>query len=633
MADQIAAFAQAMGIVPAFQDVTGTQRITGTDTQLALLAALGQPVSCDADAAQRLADHMAQVTTLPRWHVARVGSHPQLDLAPDADWQIAREDGRHHEGRGAYLPQLPMGRHILQVGTARCTLLVAPARLPLPPKLWGLIAPLAGLRPPAQGGLGDYHDLAHLTEGIAARGANFLGINPVHAGFGSDPGGFSPYTPSHRRRLSPLHIAVAETVQSGAPLIDYSVEIPARLAALQTAFDSFGPPEGLRAFEKYVTQGGANLHSFATHQALSERHGAYWNHWPQKLQDPESNAVAHAAQDLKPRVRFHMWLQWQAEVQLGDAARQARDSGMQLGLYLDLAVGTHPFGAETWQDRANFAFGASLGAPPDAFARDGQNWQLAPFNPNALIDDGFGALAQTLRKQLQFAGALRIDHILGFDRAYWVPEGAPGAYVQMPLDAMLAVARIEASRVGAVIVGEDLGNIPAGLQKALAASGILGCRLTMFEQTGRKTPRFRSPRAYPQATIASFSTHDLPTWRGWRAGHEIDLRNDIGAMTPDAAQQARALRRTEVVALDKALADSASAPGSVDAMHDFLARTTSRLVAVQVENVLDILEQPNLPGTVTEYPNWRRRLPAGPGEITADPRLANAAATMKRHGR
>ncbi|PIL13606.1 hypothetical protein P775_26970, partial [Puniceibacterium antarcticum] len=527
------------------------------------------------------------------------------------------------------------------------TLLVAPARLPLPPRLWGLIVPLAGLRPAARGGIGDYADLGQMAVGLGAHGAAFLGINPVHAGFATDPAGFSPYTPSHRRRLSTLHLSVPQTAQPGAPLIDYATDIPTRMAALEDAYATFTQSVDHSQFDAYLIREAAPLQTFATHQALSDIHGAHWNRWPVALQDPASDAVRQAARDLAPRIRFHAWLQWLAEDQLGQAARAAREAGMALGLYLDLAVGTHPHGAETWEDRASFAFGATLGAPPDAFAKDGQNWNLAPFSPQALIDGQFAALAQTLRRQFRVAGMLRIDHILGFDRAFWVPDGAPGAYVQMPLDAMLAVLRIEATRAGAVVVGEDLGNTPEGLQKALARSGILGCRLTLFEQTGRKTPRFRSPRAYPQASIASFSTHDLPTWDGWRQGHDITLRHDLDMIDPKVAASARIRRHAEVAALDRATATDtatdtatgtttntdAERAADVSKMHNHLGCSDSRVAALQIENILRIVEQPNLPGTTIAYPNWRQRLPAGADELLKDPRLAEAAAVMKRHGR
>ncbi len=634
MSDALTDLAASLGVVQSYVDQTGTTRDTSPQTAQALLAAMGHRIDTEAEA-QELARYMAAETqALPRWQVCTLGKRATLPIPEDAGWLILREDGHSVEGRGPLLPQLPLGRHVLTLGAESTTLLVAPARLPLPQRLWGLIVPLAGLRTAARGGIGDYGDLAQMARGMGEQGAAFLGINPVHAGFACDPAGFSPYTPSHRRRLSTLHLTAPETSVEGQPLIDYSSEIPARMSALEGAFARFTQSGDTSEFDAYLAREGAHLQTFATHQALSERHGAYWDQWPAALQDPASHAVQAAAQELAPRVRFHAWLQWMAEEQLGQAARDARDGGMALGLYLDLAVGTHPHGAETWEDRASFAFGASLGAPPDAFSRDGQNWQLAPFNPQALIDGHFAALAETLRRQFRVAGMLRIDHILGFDRAFWVPDGAPGAYVQMPLDAMLAVVRIEAARAGAVVVGEDLGNIPDGLQKALARSGILGCRLTMFEQTGHKTPRFRSPRAYPQATIASFSTHDLPTWDGWRQGHEITLRHELGSIDADAAEATHARRKAEVAALDRVTTQQdETPPDDVSRMHDHLASSGSRVVALQIENILRITEQPNLPGTTREYPNWRQRLPAGPDDILKDPRLAQAAAVMKRHGR
>lgn len=631
MADRLRALADAYGILPAFTDVTGERRETGDESRRALLAAMGIDLSAPSAMDAALSEADPAQRRLPRWQVLRPGQGANLPLADDSEWRILREDGRSHEGRGPALPGLPLGRHRLTAEGETCWLLCAPPRLPLPPRCWGLIAPLAGLRTAAQGGIGDYGDLARLATGAAQHGAAFLGINPVHAGFLTDPGGFSPYTPSHRRRLSAIHIPAEHTRSRGA-LIDYAADIPARIAALETEFHREGAQAA--AFNAYLAAEGAHLQTFALHQALSERHGPYWHHWPEALQDPESAETAQAATELADRVRFHAWLQWRADAELGRAARTAVQAGMGLGLYLDLAVGTHPHGAETWEDRTSFAFGASLGAPPDAFAKDGQNWNLAPFNPRALLATGFAPLAETLRRQLRHCGMLRIDHILGFDRAYWVPEGAPGAYVQMPRDAMLAVVRIEAARAGAVIVGEDLGNIPDGLQKALAASGILGCRLTIFEQIGRKTPRFRSPRRWPPATLGSFSSHDLPTWEGWRQGAEIAARTDRGLMDPEVGAAALAHRKAETAALDRATAKASDTdPASQDAMHAHLAQAASRVVAVQIENILDMQDQPNLPGTVGEYPNWRQRLPLDTDAIARDPRLDRAARIMKDNGR
>lgn len=602
------------GILSEYRDLFGVWRETSAETKAALLAALGLSED-DAPEAAR---------TLPQWYICEPGDAPQL--IPD-DWRLRFEDGAEAEGRGP-LPALPLGRHRLEAGAEVCWLLVAPARLPLPDRSWGLMVPLAGLRPATVGGIGGYDDLARMAEGAAGHGAAFLGINPIHAGFPADPGGFSPYTPSHRRRFASVYLDTVGT--PGGDLIDFATETPARMAALEAAFTA-EPDAGFAAWRRAE---GASLERFATHQALSDRFGAYWDDWPSAYQDPDSDEVAQAAAEMADRVSFNAWLQYRAETALGAARDRAGAAGMALGLYLDLAVGTHPHGAETWEDRETFAFGASLGAPPDAFAPQGQNWQLAPFNPVKLVETGFEALATTLRQQLRFAGALRIDHILGFERAYLVPDDLPGAYVQMPRDAMLAVARIEAARAGAVIVGEDLGVIPDGLQQALQDSGILGCRLAFFEHR-EDPPVFKHPGDYDESVIASFTTHDLPTWRGWREGREIAARLDIGLSSPEQAEGLFGWRAREVSGFDWLSGQyrGEAAPESPEAMWSVLAKTRSRLVSVQVEDVLGLSDQPNLPGTVTEYPNWRQRLPVGPDEVTRSPGLASAAAIMAQGGR
>lgn len=620
------------GIWSEFRDLSGTLRVTSRDTKAAILAAMGLSPDDPPDPER----------DLPRWRVVEPGDRPQVTARP---WRLVFEDGGEAEGRGP-LPALPLGRHMLEAGGESCWLLTAPARLPLPERGWGLMVPLAGLRPARRGGIGSYDDLAAMAEGAARQGAGFIGINPVHAGFPAAPGAFSPYTPSHRRRFSAHYIETPDApVPTDAPvprdapvppyaqgeLIDVASALPARLAQLARTFEASRDDPGFKAWRAAQ---GAPLERFATHQALSERFGAYWNDWPAPYRDPQSTAVVRAARDLAERVAFHAWLQYRAEAALARAQDRARAAGMAQGLYLDLAVGTHPHGAETWEDRESFALGASLGAPPDAFAPQGQNWHLAPFNPAHLVDTGFEALAMTLRQQLRFAGALRIDHILGFERAYWVCDGMEGAYVQMPRDAMMAVARIEATRAGAVIVGEDLGVIPEGLQADLAQSGILGCRLACFEHRG-DPPDFRRPDDYDEAVIASFSTHDLPTWAGWRAGREIETRREIGLIAPEHVPGMMDWRAREVAGFDWLSGQfrGARAPDDVAAMWSVLAATRARLVAVQVEDVLGVEAQPNLPGTVTEYPNWRRRLPAGPDDIARSGALALAGRIMAAHGR
>jgi len=610
MTDPRLALAERMGVLPGFHDLAGQWRATPVETAVALLAAMGLAVPTAAEAQAALDDHADR---LPQDVICAAGARPDLSLG---DWQLTFENGAEAEGDGP-LPELPLGIHRLRVGGRDLTLLAAPPRLPRPARCWGLVAPLYGI---SETGIGSYADLAVLARGMAGQGAAFLGINPVHAGFPTVPRLFSPYTPSHRRRLNVIHLPGG--AGTPGPRIDYARDIPARMAALRAEYDAFPGDPG---FDAWQAGEGEGLQRFALHQALSARLGAFWGDWPAGLASPDGPAALAARAELAGEMRFHAWLQWRAQRALAAAGQAARDGGMAHGLYLDLAVGTHPFGAETWEDRESFAFGASLGAPPDGFAPQGQNWSLAPLNPLGLRARAYAPLADTLRFQLQFAGVLRIDHILGFERAYWVPDAAPGAYVAMPRDAMLAVARIEAARAGAVIVGEDLGNIPDGLREALAASGILGCRVAMFEREGWHPPAFRPAESYDRGAVASFSTHDLPTWRGWRQGADMAARARLAGQETAAGQQERA---EEVAAFDRLLPD----PG-IDALHGFLARTPSLLVAVQAELLLDMAEQPNLPGTVGEYPNWQLRLPVAAADFPALPLVARTASIMRDNDR
>ena len=355
-------------------------------------------------------------------------------------------------------------------------------------------------------------------------------------------------------------------------------------------------------------------------------HGAYWMAWPQAFQDPANAEVQRFARERWQRVRFHAWAQWMAERQLGAAQARARAAGMGFGLYLDIAVGTHPSGAETWVERGLFAQGVSLGAPPDLLGPSGQRWGLAPMRPDVLRATGYRAYAETLRQQLRFCGLLRIDHILGVERSFWLPDGLPGLYVTMPRDELLAVLRIEVTRARAWVIGEDLGTIPDGLRGALAASGVLGCRVAMFERDWEGTGDFLPPDAYTPTALASWATHDLPTWAGWRAGRDIDWRTRLGEVADEPAT--RADRATEIARFDQ------TAEGSdLNAMHRFLAATASALVAVQGEDLVGAAEQANLPGTVYEHPNWCRRLPVPLTGLIAAPSLKETGAIMRQAGR
>lgn len=620
------------GIAAGYSDTTGTRHLLCADTARALLAAMGLPAASEAEAAETGAALGAEAAArvLPEWQVVTTGQAAAIStrLADGARVALLAEDGAETglaagPSGAVSLPPLPAGYHRIVAAGRTCLVLTAPSALPLPAPGWGVTLPLYGLRSAEEGGYGSYADLAAAASGLAALGADFVGINPVHAGFPGDSAAFSPYAPSHRRRLNTAHVAVPGAAGTRSALIDYAADLPAQAAALEAAFAARGQEEDA-ALDAALVEGGLALRRFATHQALSEVHGPYWPDWPAALRDPDGAAVAVFAAEHVARLRFHAWAQARAAEQL--SAARAAAAGMAQGLYLDLAVGTHPGGAETWEDRASFAAGVSLGAPPDAFAPNGQSWALAPFDPRALVAQGFRPLIETLRAQLRFAGMLRIDHILGFARTFWVPgNGAPGGYVAMPRAAMLAVTRIEAARAGAVIVGEDLGNVPDDLRAEMQAGGILGCRIAMFERDPAAPERFRPPEAYDPVTLAAFATHDLPTWAGWRAARDIDWRLRLGEIASGPAASMRAARAAEVAAFDAMLGQSAA---GAPALHAALARAASRLVAVQAEDMLGHLEQPNLPGTVHDHPNWRRRLGMPAAALARDPGLRASAAAM-----
>jgi 4-alpha-glucanotransferase len=638
VSEQLDALCRQTGIVWQFWDGAGNQREAPPESRRATLCALGFVAETDDGVADALAALNAESAArrLPEWLVVTAGQEPELNLLGDGEteWRLELEDGTVREGRSAvvlHAGSMPAGRHVLTVAGYETTLLAAPDRLPDPARAWGVTLPLYGLPPENGGGIGTYGDLARAASALGSLGASFVGVNPVHAGFPDDPENYSPYAPSNRRRLN---VALVETGDEpdlgGGALIDYRPALDAKRVALANLYKAFAETGGAPDFDAFLARQGDALTRFAIHQALSDEYGPYWVDWPQSLQSPSSPDVSAFAEARADRVRFHAWLQWMAETQLDAAQSAAKSAGMRYGLYLDLAVGTHPAGAETWADASLFARDISLGAPPDAFSAEGQVWGVAPLSPRALVRNRFAVLAETLREQLRFSGILRIDHILGFERAFWCPQGLPGLYVTMPKAAMLAVLRMEVARAGAVAIGEDLGNIPDGLRHDLHTSGILGCRVAMFERHWHDGGRFKHGGEYDHQVLASFSSHDLPTWRGWRKGLDISWRARTGAMDDDVAAREQDGRRGEVAALEGVMGDDS---GSPDAMHAFLSGAASQLVALQAEDILGIEEQPNLPGTIHEHPNWRRRMPIAASAFASDERFARTGEIMRNSGR
>ena len=398
------------------------------------------------------------------------------------------------------------------------------------------------------------------------------------------------------------------------------------------------------AFNRFRDDHGAALVLFATHEALAERYGTDsagripWHQWPLPFRDSESPAVAQFARAHPRRIEFHQYLQWEADRQLAAAATRAARHGMSVGLYRDMALGIDADGADAWAYQRGLTTGVALGAPPDSFNIDGQNWGLPPVNPLTLREDGFRLFIRALRSNMRHAGAIRIDHVMGFQRQFWIPTGmtgAWGAYVGSPLEEIIAITALESHRARCVVVGEDLGTVPDGLRARLRAARILSSRLLYFER--KSDGAFEMPGRYPRLAHVAVGTHDLPTLPGYWRGRDIDLRAGLHLFpSPDAERADRVERVKMRAALIEALTRAGLWPAGddppvvatsalVDAVYAFLASSPSLLLMVQIEDALSIEEQINLPGTVDEYPNWRRKLPIDLEQLAGDARLANLA--------
>ena len=518
---------------------------------------------------------------------------------------------------------------------------------------WGVFCQLYELRSARNWGIGDFADLEELA-GIAGRaGADFLGINPVHALFLADPDRRSPFFPSNRRFLNPLYIApdrldleAPDTVAAlrEADLLDYPALVEVKLASLRRAFAAGTRTGGVKAF---ADAGGEALARHALFEAISlrmvaEGHGAGWRDWPEELQDPETPAVAALRTELADEVRFHTWLQMIAHDQLVAAGDAARAAGMRIGLYLDLAVGEAPDGSATWSGAAAALPGLSVGAPPDMFATEGQNWGLAAPSPTALRAADFAPFRDMIEAQLRNAGALRIDHAMALWQLFLVPEGASpaeGTHLRFPFQDMVQVLAELSQRHKAVVIGEDLGFVPRGFRSAMETAGILSYRILVFEQTEKG---FKGLSRYPEAALACISTHDLPVLSAWWRGEDVerrhehklvdDARSDVDALhrKEERKDLLRALRRAGVLRrrLDAGAAEMP--PEVLDACHRFLARTKSRLVGVRLADLVGPAVPTNLPGTLDEYPNWRPRSPTDLADLQTHPVFAASTALMRQ---
>lgn len=647
--------AAAAGIDAAFRDTLGNTHTVSDATLRALIQANGLEAGSDGAVERSLAALRSDpFRDIP---VATAGT-VNLRFAGPVTWSVLLEDGSVREGCAEgplRIAGLPVGLHELTV-VASNTAWTTP--LPSPPSAaptarqltgearhWGIAAPVYGL--PGPFGLGTYAELAHLAAGLGELGAAYVLINPVHALFPGAPSVCSPYSPSHRRFFNIAHVDPASVpefstcpealrlyneagarLETGA-LIDYPAAADAQRPVLDALFERFEelvPTHPRRqTFETWRQERGDPLARYAAYQALAERHGPFWPRWPTYLRD--SSRISRE-QMPDQAVRKHAYFQWLAESQLAGAQGAARAGGMALGLMLDLAVGVCAEGAETWAQPGIFAHGVSIGAPPDAFNPLGQNWALAPLNPLAMRQGGLRAFAETLRASMRHAGALRIDHILGLRRNFWIAEETgEGTYIRFPQAALFAVLAIEAARNRCLVIGEDLGNVPHGFQDEMGMRGFYGCRLLYFQRTA--SGNFADPVEYEPATIASIGSHDLATLSEWWDGTDLDEMQELGVLTGDTLTSARAQRETERTDLCSMLGlDTDPGPKALlAAVHKRLAESGSDLVTLQLEMLLPPGARLNLPGTTTQYPNWRRTLPSVP-EILRDRTLHETIASF-----
>ena len=646
----IARLAALAGIAPDYRDADGQLRPLGARTRDGVLHALGyrpdQPGTVrEAVAALEAApwrEALPAMLVLPpppaRPELALVVR--ELAASGGVSWQITQEDGVRREGRAmlADLPirarapdearlrlalplpaDLPPGYHGIELSLGARVLT---SRLVQPPprawwpdwlergeRAWGLAAAPFALWSRRSWGIGDFGDLTRLAELGGERGARLLAINPLHAPMPGEAFDPNPYRPSSRRFLNPLFLdpaALGATQDVSWPKVDAGVDYALVSRRKHAAFREFFHRQAWDApgFAAFRAAGGAALDAFALFNVLAEHFAPRpWRDWPAALRHPDASGIAAFRRENAARIDYHAWLQWVAEGQLAPAAAAGA------GLCRDLAIGVDPDGAEVWAAPERFLAGARIGAPPDAFNPEGQDWGLPPPDPRNMAVSGYAGFIDVLRANLRHAAALRVDHVMGLDRLYVIPEGttaADGAYLRYPREDLLGILTLESHRHRCLLVGEDLGTVPEGLRERLSAAGILSTRLLLFERW--PSGLFRRPGGYPRLSLAAFATHDLPSFRGWWSGADL----------PADAQAARQQERAWLFA---ALRDRGMAPEGVAAtarldpaamarllaaVHAFLGRGPEALVIASVGDLLAECAQINHPGAEASA-SWRHR--------------------------
>lgn len=546
--------------------------------------------------------------------------------------RLVLEDGGEVVVGGPLPPDIPPGYHQLhsEVSSPRA-LVASPGVVPLPDhEAWGFAAQLYAARSERSWGFGDFSDLRRLAGWTASIGGRFVMINPLHACSPAYPQQASPYFAGSRSFINPLYLAieeiagaasmpaVAELAAAGRALnldrlIDRDRVWRTKSAALELLFTGF---DGDRRFDAFRSAGGAPLERFATYCALAEHHGSDWREWPVDLQKPDAAAVSEYSRSQRgsTRVRYHAWLQWLLESQLESVGHTA-------AIVPDLGVGVDPGGADTWIWPDSFARDVKIGAPPDDFATLGQDWALAPFEPWKLRANGYEAWILALRSAFRHAYGLRVDHVMGLFRLYWIPNGFPapdGAYVGYPHEDLLNILALEASRAGAFVVGEDLGTVEDEVRRDLHERQVLSYRLWWFERD--------RPATWPQQALGAVTTHDLPTIAGVLTGSDLEAQRRVGTQPNEEASAGLRRKLLEATGADA----ETSADEVIRRVYSGLGQSTCLALAAMLEDALAVEERPNLPGTVDEWPNWSLALPAPLEAIERAPLPKQIASLLSR---
>ena len=696
--------AKLNGISTSYIDQLGTYVEIRDEVLVSVLAALGVDASSDEAIAasyeltkQRIADTLVEPTIVK--FIGKEATTPIRAKGHDVTLRLLLEDGTRYEGNLCmYLaPQtdgsltltlpddIPAGYHTLRVnagplhGEAR--LICAPARVPLPPAVaekqrWGWMAQMYSIRSAESWGVGDYGDLKLLLTDAAEKShADFMLINPIHATAPVEPLEPSPYLPESRRFMNVTYIrpqdieeyagldeaALAEVERlhaEVAPANDNADELDINSAwwhkrqALQLVFKVPRSAERQAAFEAFKEAAGPDLRAFAAWSVAFQVWGAPWEGTWFAETNRDSPEVAELMRDHADMVDFECWLQWIADEQVTAAQTAARESGMALGLMQDMAVGVHSLGADVWWNPERFAVGSvTVGCPPDFYNQQGQDWGQPPFNPNYLAKTGYGVYREMVHNMFSHAGAVRIDHVLGLFRLWWIPQGEGargGAYVTYDYEAMIAILTIEASRVNGLVVGEDLGTVPDYVRTVLAEHGLLGCTVEWFarvDDSPNAGDPYADPADYRKYALASVTTHDLPPTAGYLQFEHVKLREELNLLTgPVEEFQASATAERQAM-LDRLVESELITPEIaadvddhiqeiVEAMHKMLLRSPSVLLQAALVDGVGETRSQNQPGTSSEYCNWRVPL-AGPDhkvvhtdEVFNLPRVKSLSAIM-----